>query len=340
MNKAFKDPDLDKKIDTSKFVEIKLDDNEINDLSKDLGFKDLKEREVGGEKVKYSFTNKLGYLGSWITHLSIIVIIVAFAIGRYQGYEEFIYGVPGTVLDLENSSNKIRIDDFDILFREDFTVIQYITDLTVLNGEEEVETARAMVNHPVRADGFNIYQNSTGWAVDAILYKNDKLHSNQTLYKSEFYRADDDKIALQFVDFYPDLDESDPSMPRTKSPIPNHPVLLYALYYDGMRVDMGLVHMGDQIEYEEYAFLIDNPDMFTLLQVTNDPGKPLALVGGILLLLGLFLAFYVNPKELIIMDTADDDVKKIYVKQGKKDKIFDDKVNKVLEERKVIYESN
>ena len=70
--------------------------------------------------------------------------------------------------------------------------------------------------------------------------------------------------------------------------------------------------------------------MFTLLQVADDPGTFFALVGGVILLVGLFLAFYMNPKEMIVIE--ENDRKRLYVNQAKNDKIFERKIKKILEE--------
>lgn len=76
-------------------------------------------------------------MGSWLTHLSIIIIILAFAFGRYKGFDEFVHGVPGSILDLQNSDKKIKINQYDVLFREDYTVDQYITSLEVLDKDNK-----------------------------------------------------------------------------------------------------------------------------------------------------------------------------------------------------------
>lgn len=328
---SFKDPDISKRINNlDKFTEIKQESNDEK-LFKDLGFGSFKEKEIDGKKIRYKFSNKIGHLGSWLTHLSIIIIILSFGCGRYLGFDEYVYGVPGETLELENSDYQIKIDNYNVLFREDFTVEQYITEMTILDKDgKSVKEGTSMVNHPLRFDKFSVYQNSTGWAVDALLFKDKKSYKEKILYNSEVFVEDDKKIALQLVDFYPDFDSANPTKPKTKSPFLKHPVALYALFYDGERVDMGLNHVGDPIEWEEYTFLLENPRMFTLLQVADDPGTFFALVGGAILLVGLFLAFYMNPKEMIIIE--ENDRKRLYVNQTKNDKIFERKIEKILEE--------
>lgn len=331
---SFKDPEISKKIkNVDKFTEIKKESDDEK-LFKDLGFGSYKEEEIDGKKIRYKFSNKIGHLGSWLTHLSIIIIILAFGCGRYLGFDEYIYGVPGETLELENSDYQIKIDNYNVLFREDFTVEQYITDMSILDKVgKSVKEGTSMVNHPLRFDKFSVYQNSTGWAVDALLFKDKKSYKEKILYNSEVFVEDDKKIALQLVDFYPDFDSTNPTKPKTSSPFLKHPVALYALFYDGERVDMGLNHVGDPIEWEEYTFVLENPRMFTLLQVADDPGTPFALVGGIILLIGLFLAFYMNPKEMIIIEEGHR--KSLFVNQAKNDKIFESKIEKTLEELEI-----
>lgn len=121
--------------------------------------------------------------------------------------------------------------------------------------------------------------------------------------------------------------------PRTKSPFLNHPVSLYALYYDGIRVDMGLNHPGDPIKWEDYTFVIRDPQMFTLVQVARDPATPIALLGAALLMLGLFLAFYVNPREVILVRDKDCDY--LHIRQAKHDKLHSKKYEKIIGEIKL-----
>lgn len=327
--KSFKAPDPRAYLkNEDKFIKVSKTPEEI---LKKLRIKDYKKEEIDSKEVYWSFGGKIGHLGSWLTHLSIIVIMLAFAYGRYKGFDEFAHGVPGTVMDLENSDYKIRVDQYDILFRKDYTVEQYITTLSILDKDgKKVDEGVTMVNHPFRFEDFNIYQNSTGWAYDAMLFKDEKLYEEKLMYKGDFFVADDEKIALQFVDFYPDFDPTDPTRPRTKSPFLKHPIALYAIFYNGQRVDMGLSHLNEPIEWEEYAFVIKSPQMFTLVQVANDPATPIALVGAVMLMVGLYLAFYINPRHVIVIKEDGESLLRIgYVKN---DKLSKRKLEKTIKE--------
>lgn len=327
--KSFNYPELEPKlVNYESWIRVKNGDLSIFDK---LKIKDYKKTQIDGKEVYYKFDGKIGHMGSWLTHLSLIIIILAFGYGRYEGFEEFVHGVPGTVMELTNSDYKIKVDQYDVLFREDFTVDQYITSLSILDKDgREIEKGITMVNKPYRFKDFNVYQNSTGWAYDALLYKDGKLVEDKLLYKGDFFISEDKKIALQFADFYPDFDEKSMMKPRSKSPFLHHPVTLYALFYDGVRVDMGLNHIGDPIEWEDYTFLIKDPQMFTLVQVARDPATPFALAGAALLIIGLYLAFYIIPREVILINNGENSY--LRIKQAKNDKLHSKKYDKIIGE--------
>ena len=112
--------------------------------------------------------------------------------------------------------------------------------------------------------------------------------------------------------------------------MPNHPVMLYAIFYDGYRVDMNLIHMGDSIEYEEYRFTIDEPVRYTVFQVAKDPGKLGALFGGGILILGIYLAMFLNPRSLVAAVSADGKVK-VFGHSHKDNLIYQENINEALE---------
>lgn len=264
-----------------------------------IGFKNIERVENEKGTFYYSRKNTIGYIGSWLTHVGLLIIILAYAIGRIVGFDVYVHGVPGSIQPIEGTEYWIEIEDFDIEFREDHTVEQYISQIKVTDMESEYsERGSVRVNHPFRADKMNIYQNGTGWALDVEVKKDNKKISSKTLYQSEVYVEDDKNIALHFVNFYPDYDDSH-GHPHTLTPYLNNPKLLYSVFYEGYRVDMNVADMGDEIVWEEYSFTIDNPQMFTLLQVGRDPGMKVAAIGGIILILGIFLAFYIHPKDLM-----------------------------------------
>lgn len=300
-------PHLEEEIKGKNFL-VKREFNKEIDIEKFLKrtrFSRVSKIEKEEGTYYLSRKNSFGYLGSWLSHMGLLIIILSYIFGKIIGFETYVYGVPGTIHPIEGTSYTLNIDNFNIDFREDHTVKQYISNITVKDkGGAVVKSGDVMVNHPFRMEEINIYQNGTGWAIDIELEKKEKKISERTLYQSEVHVDDNERIALQFANFYPDFDQSK-GMPRTLTPYLNNPKLLYTIFYEGQRVDMNVASIGEEISWEEYTFKIHNPRQFTLLQIVSDPGMIGATVGGLILLLGIMLAFYFHPKQLKAFEGKD-----------------------------------
>ena len=337
LKKMKRKPNLDQELKSKDFTfERELDSElDIDKLFKNSKFKKIEKKDNDDGTFYFAQKNSIGHIGSWITHIGLLIIIIAYVFGKMTGFEAFVHGVPGSIQPVEGTDYWIEIEDFDIEFREDNTVSQYLSEIKITDNEGDYsERGDVKVNHPFRAKNMNIYQNGTGWALDVALKKNNEDYSSKILYQSEVYVEDDKNIALHFVNFYPDYDDSH-GQPQTLTPYLNNPKLLYSIFYEGQRVAMNVADMGDEIVWEEYSFTIDSPQMFTLLQVGSDPGMKAAGAGGVLLVLGVFLAFYINPKELKVFRYKDGSTK-IWADSSKNEDIFksemDLALNKSLEE--------
>ena len=333
LKKMKKEPNFEKEINKTNFMYEKNINDKLNidKFFKKSGFKNISIEDKENGTFYFAKKNTIGNIGSWITHLGLLIIIVSYAFGKIAGFETFVHGVPGSIQEIEGTDYWIEIEDFDIDFREDHTVNQYLSKIKITDNESNYsERGDVKVNHPFRAKNMNIYQNGTGWAVNVDLKKNNKEFSSRTLYNSELYVDDDQNIALQFVNFYPDYDDS-MGQPHTLTPYLNNPKLLYAIFYEGFRVDMNVCDMGDEIVWEEYSFTVDNPQMFTLLQIGRDPGMKAAGFGGFILIIGIFLAFYIHPKELKVFKYKDRKTK-IWADTSKNEEIFKTELNLALNE--------
>ncbi|AOY77471.1 cytochrome c biogenesis protein ResB [Clostridium formicaceticum] len=303
-----KTPELYKELKRENYLIKKELNKEINveKFFKKARFFKIKKLETEEGMYYWSCKNRFGILGSWLTHIGLLFILVSYMFGQIAGFETYLYGVPGIKEKIDNTPYEIQIDAFEIQFREDHSVRQYISEITVLDAAtgNQLTKGELSVNHPFRMDNFSIYQNGTGWAVDMTLERDDQVIAERILYQNEIHVDDNQKIALQFVNFYPDYHVS-MGRPFTISPYPNNPQLLYTVFYEGQRADMNVVAMGETVTWEEYTFTIKNPRQFTFLQITKDPGISGAKLGGFLLLLGILFAFYFQPRQLQILKRKD-----------------------------------
>ncbi len=301
------------------------------EIFKICGFKSPKKLSAAEGELYYGKKNTIGHLGSWFTHIGLLIIFISYLFGQIAGYETFFYGVPGVQGRIGDTPYELAIEDFTIDYREDHSIEQYTSRLRVYHHDENtlVKEGVSKVNDPMRVDGFSIYQNGTGWALDLNLYKEEESLRELTLYEGEIHVDDDQRIAIQFYSFYPDYIHHQ-GMPATKTPFPENPHMLYVLFYEGFRVDMNVAGMGEEIVYGEYSFNVEAPRQFTYLQIVRDPGIPGAFAGGVMLILGVFLAFYIHPKTLFLRKIPGE--MHLFAKAPRGEKLFHNELKKRLKE--------
>ena len=83
--------------------------------------------------------------------------------------------------------------------------------------------------------------------------------------------------------------------PSTASGALNNPAYLYQVYYQEQLLGMNALMAGEELTIDEYTVTFTDPQSYTLIQIKVDHFTWLALVGGLVTLLGLILAFYIQP---------------------------------------------
>ena len=117
--------------------------------------------------------------------------------------------------------------------------------------------------------------------------------------------ADNPDLKLEFRSFYPDYAEDELGNPVTRSSSLENPAYLYAVYYRDEILGMNTLMDGEQITVDDYTFTFHDPRPYTLIQVKKDPFTWLAGLGGLLVLVSLILAFYMNTEELWAVQNED-----------------------------------
>ena len=272
------------------------------ELLREMGFRRVRTVTLDGMEYQYGIRNLSGFWGAWLTHLGILIIIVGFALGQMFTVNYTVYGVPGEESMIGDTAYRLHIDDFSILLREDDTVEQYLAALTVTDTRTgESWSGETSVNHPWDVAGMRLYQNSTGWAADVVVYSGDELLQAETLCAGEYLTVkDQEDLLVMFRAFYPDYVVDPTGMPATASDRIDHPGYLYMLYYRGELLGMNVLLAGEKITVSDYTILFANPRPYTLIQIKHDPFTWLAGIGGVVLLSALFIAFYLRTEEIWI----------------------------------------
>ena len=262
-----------------------------------------KAGEIEGKKLLFSGRNRLGLWGPWVCHLGILLLIVGFTLGQMPHREYTVYGVPGDTKPIGDTGYFLTIDDFEVQLRDDDTVAQYVADITVFRAPQgsttvpDSKTATVSVNHPARLYGFKVYQNSTGYAARITVNEDGTPLQTGIVCAGEGVEiADAPGLNVYLNAFYPDFYLQPGVGPTTLSCRMSNPAYLYSITYRDSMVGMNYwQETDDPITVNDYSITFSEPQSYTLLQVKVDRFQGLALLGGVMTMLGLILAFYLLP---------------------------------------------
>lgn len=289
-----------------KNIEVKISDHiKPEKLLSKLGFRNGRAVLREEKKRWYGVRRRAGYFGSFIVHLGLLFVIVAFAAGKIFGYETYVRGISGDELIIEETAYHIDLKDFDIQYRSDYSIHQYISTVDYKNDLGEIlESGEISVNDPMRVKGYKVYQSGTGWMMNIVAYKQDQEIRRDRFYQSGILLLEEDNLAIEFRDFYPDFLLSD-GKAYTKTPFLYNPRYLFTIYEDGKSVYMNVASIGETVTYKGVSFQAFEPKLYTVLMVVRDPGAVFAGIGGVMMLLGLLLTFYYVPQHIILEEGSD-----------------------------------
>ena len=127
--------------------------------------------------------------------------------------------------------------------------------------------------------------------------KNGEVLQEDSLCAGEYIPVKDKQELVVYLQaFYPDYVQMAGMSPMTASEELNNPAYLYRIYYRGELLGMNVLMPGEEVTIDEYTVRFDNPRNYTLLAVKRDRFTFLVLLGGLITLAGLILAFWMQPR--------------------------------------------
>lgn len=259
--------------------------------------KPFKTATADGRGALFASSNRAGLWGAWVCHLGILLLILGFGLGQMTQKQYTVYGVAGQTRPIGDTGYLLTIDDFRVGLRPDDTVEQYTADITVRSVDGTgVESATVSVNNPANLFGMKFYQNSTGWAARINVQKDGEPLQDEVVCAGEYLRVMDKPDLVVFLSaFYPDYVMVPGAGPSTASGALNNPAYLYQVYYQDKLLGMNVLMPEEELTIDEYTVTFTDPQSYTLIQIKRDRFTWLALLGGLVTMLGLILSLYVQP---------------------------------------------
>lgn len=276
----------------------KYDTEEFRNILEKKGFKIYKS-ENGYKAAK----NRIGVLGSSITHLGIIIIILGSFIGNLFAYEGYINLLPGESTAFVEQGFILKLDDFYLGFREDGSTEQYYSELKIIEEGKEVEAKKIWVNNPLKYKGINFYQSSFGWVSELTIKDSEgNIIEKASLKNNEYHFYQPKHLTVYLYGYYPDFAIDHEGQPVTITQQKKHPHYAVILYEFNNYVDSFITSPGQPIYYEDLEITFEDSSLYTGLTYRRDFGYYFVLIGCLFMFVGLLLSFYLYPRFVIVGD--------------------------------------
>ncbi|MBQ9152233.1 MAG: cytochrome c biogenesis protein ResB [Solobacterium sp.] len=246
--------------------------------------------------------NDIGWYGSFVTHLGLLLTIVLFGAAMYLPKISDQSCYPGDSLIL-NDGTRIYVDSFRI---EDETgKLDYTSTVNIaLPDGRESGLKEVSVNHPVSMGRYKVYQQTYG-TIGKIAASRNGTTDEFYLESGDFLSADG-KNGIWYDRLYPGFITDDAGRTTLIESTSGHyenPVYVFTLMENGSS-EMMMAFPGDSIEVGDLEFTFLEPVEYPGLRIKRTPAmiNPLLLAAVLLMTFGLYLAMFVPP---VIVSVSD-----------------------------------
>ena len=287
------------------------------------------ESGQGERRVLLARKRRLGWFGSDIVHLGLLVILAGGITSGLGGRRAELPLSDGQTVDVPHAAFQVRLDKFETEYYPGGAVKDWKSTVSVIEGGAPVLTRIVEVNQPLTYRGFSFYQTSYGWDWTAPslvleLRKPGDPTSSRTVSLKVGVRAavDSPDVTRVLVSrFVPDFVKEGNQI-RSRSEEPNNPAAQVEAWKGEEQVfsgwifakfpDFGQGHGNDPMTGARPGAKANVPRIavilkdyaaapYSVLEAAKDPGVNLIWLGCALITAGLFLAFYWPPREIRIV---------------------------------------
>lgn len=251
--------------------------------------------------------------GAYMTHLSILIIMLGAMIGTIWGYKAYVNIVEGTATSQVwprggdtpiELGFTVRCDDFDVSFYAGTQRPKdYSSELVVLEDGQEIFKKRIEVNHPLSYKGITFYQSSYGPAGNGTFELEVTDNSTKEITKVNIAQGQKAQLPRGFSFSIDDFTESyDRFGPAAK---------LHIDAPDGThRTPFVILQNFPQFDIRrggDFSFALKgfNQPQYTGLQVAKDPGVWVVWFGCFLMVFGSMSAFFFSHRRIWLRLTEE-----------------------------------
>lgn len=270
----------------------------IGITQKVLKAKGYRVRSANGESAAYLAADKNRFfrLGTYASHASLVLFVLAFIAGNYFGFEETGFSVPeGSTRLVEHETDlSLNLLVFVDEYYPDGRPKDYRSRVVLYEGAEVVKEATVRVNHPLIYQGVRFYQSYFGPAVTIRLRGSDGHNIFQ------------DGVALEHslvtggylhYEGYFDIPGTDMFVRvikpgRDGSPMITSDQVAVDIRIGNQQINLKLLEIGVPRVVEGIEFTYLEETQFSGFQVSRDPTNSLIWLASTLFIIGICAVLY------------------------------------------------
>jgi len=251
----------------------------------------------------YSEKGRFSRLGVYITHLSVVIILIGGLIGSLFGFRGFVNILEGETVDqiilrakdgniVKPIPFSIRCDEFNITYydldRPEKHVKEYTSVLTILENGKEILKKTIEVNHPLHYKGLVFYQSSYGSIHEITLGVQRKTGNEKTVLKAlegETLPIPNSNAKIRILRYAPQVHNFGEGVQVALLKPDQSPQAVWLLKERPQ---------FDQKRDDDFILTLEGTTIkeYTGLQVTKDPGVWIVWIGCSLMVLGFIASFF------------------------------------------------
>jgi cytochrome c biogenesis protein len=263
---------------------------------------------------------QISLLGVYIVHIGVVILILGALISSLWGIDGYVdIGEGETVetITIKGKEGKVwrlpfqlHLDRFDVEFYENGMPRQYKSYLSVLKGNSLINRGTVLVNHPMKVDGFNLYQASYAQKPDfariEILTGKEKVGEVKAKEGDGFSLPGETKTHVFLLRLEANFMQMGPAAKlAVKAPGGEYVFWIFQNIEEILADNPGILKQFKILNpslYRPYTFVLKDMEARYLsgLQVRSDPGAPLVGIAAIIITLGLVIVYFITYRYIYV----------------------------------------
>ncbi len=254
-------------------------------------------------------------------HISLLIVIFGGLVTMLAGYRTFEIAHRGDIIRLPGADFAVRVNKFwSENYKNSERVMDWRTELTVIENDNEIVTKTIEVNAPLRYKGYNFYQSAFGtdWQgaarVTLALARADGTALGEFVgVVNDGFEVPSENIFVKISAFLPDFALTENLIAYSRTQRLENPAVFVEIYdAQGRRImrtwafsrpemqafwETTMARVGGEMPYRIKLVGMTAPE-FTGLQITKDPGRPIVYFGFLFVIVGMLVHIYFKHRQV------------------------------------------